>query len=127
MKTIEQIVSDLYSAVLSHVDSCGIKIGLTNAFGEILKQALAQREQWQPAGALIRPLGDAPVGYDGEKFNHVIFVATSKSGAFSGRVYVSGWMDHHRKPVHNYSYALNIIGWMPLPTAPITKESANAS
>jgi hypothetical protein len=64
------------------------------------------------------PIETAPPGYDGRKFVHVLFSGHSKSGAVSGRVYVSGWMDSNRRPIHNYAYKLVITHWMPLPAPP---------
>lgn len=61
-----------------------------------------------------RPIDSAPKGYDGEKFNYVLFKGYSKSGAFSGFVHISGFMDSDRKPVHFYNYKLIITHWKPL-------------
>jgi hypothetical protein len=73
-----------------------------------------------------QPMSTAPKGYDGEKWTHILFKATSKAGSFHGVVYVSGWMDHENKPVTNYSYKLNFLGWKPLSTIETT-ESDNQS
>ncbi len=73
----------------------------------IVRENAATERGWQP-------LETAPVGYDGKKFNHVLFRGVSKARSFSGPVYVSGWMDNNRKPVHEYAYKLIITGWKPL-------------
>lgn len=62
------------------------------------------------------PMDTAPQGYDGQKWTHVLFKAVSKARSFEGPVYISGWMDHERKPVTNFSYALRYLGWKPLST-----------
>lgn len=62
-----------------------------------------------------KSIDSAPTGYDGKTFHHVLFRGRSKAGSFSGFAYVSGWMDHNRQPVHDYSYKLVIDAWMDLP------------
>ncbi|MDB5349106.1 MAG: hypothetical protein JWN86_353 [Planctomycetota bacterium] len=73
----------------------------------IVREHAAAQGDWQP-------LETAPKGYDGVKFNHVLFRGVSKARSFSGPFYVSGWMDNDRKPVHEYAYKLIITGWKPL-------------
>ena len=65
-----------------------------------------------------RDIATAPEGYDGRKFNRVLFLGHSKAKSFAERVCVSGWMNNDREPVHSYGYKLIITHWQPEPTPP---------
>jgi hypothetical protein len=65
-----------------------------------------------------QPIATAPPGYENGKFHHVLFRGTSRGGSFAGYAYVSGWMSNDRKPMHSYSYKLDITDWMELPPDP---------
>ena len=84
-----------------------IQAATINDYIAVAREHAAAQGDWQP-------LETAPVGYDGKRFNHVLFRGVSKARSFSGPVYVSGWMDNDRKPVHEYAYKLIITGWKPL-------------
>lgn len=83
----------------------------TESFVAGMRGSLKQVEWWQP-------IETAPDGYKDGVFTHVLFLGTSKARSFSGDVVVSGWMDHERKPVHNYSYKLIITHWQPMLAPP---------
>jgi hypothetical protein len=87
------------------------------ALHAIVAAALVLRpsEDWQP-------IETAPKGYDGTRFNYVLFWGVSAGRSFDHPVVVIGYMDHDRTPVQFYRYKLHITHWRPLPPAPGTED-----
>jgi len=76
-----------------------------------------REDHWQP-------IESAPKGYDGKRFQYVLFWGVSSGRSFDHPVIVCGYMDHDRTPVQFYSYKLRITHWMPLPSPPIPQEES---
>jgi hypothetical protein len=75
-----------------------------------------------PPASPWQPIETAPKGYDGKRFNYILFWGTSAGRSFNHPVVVCGYMDSERKPVQFYQYKLHITHWMPVPAPPASQE-----
>ena len=111
----EMIEDDAHDLTVNIAEFMGMP---PEAFHHLVKNAFEEFARKQSSAPQWQPIETAPEGFDGKRFHYVLFRGTSKGNSFQGYAHVSGWMDSNRKPVHNYSYVLNIIDWMPLPEPP---------